>query len=258
MKNNYIIALVIGSCVITFIASVIFAMNMVTIQPKQLAKVIKKSPETFFTALEESHKEFQKVKAKKDQEKATKDLEAQLKNPLEIDIKDRVTFGNKKAPITIVEFSDFQCPYCAKAAKNMDLLREKYDGKVNLVYKHFPLNFHPFAKPASEYFEAVALVNHDKARQFHDEIFENFDDYARLNSKEEIDGAIKKLVKKIGLNMNTVNKNLKKAKKTVQADLDEAMKLEVRGTPSFFVNGIDAKNIGIEQIINKILKNNDE
>ncbi|MCY4321128.1 MAG: DsbA family protein [Bdellovibrionaceae bacterium] len=257
MKNSYIIALVIGSCIITFIASVIFAMNMVTITPKQLAKVVKKDPKTFFMALEESHKDFQKVKAESEQKEAVKALEEQFKNPLKIKTKGRVTFGNKKAPVTIVKFSDFQCTYCARAAKSMSALRDKYDGKVNLVYKNFPLSFHPFAKPAAEYFEAVALVDDDKARQFHDEIFENFDDYARLQDKESIDKAIKKILKKLNLSTKKVNKKLDKAKKVVQADMDEAMKLGVRGTPSFFVNGVDAKNIGIEQIITRVLDNDD-
>ena len=254
MKNSQIIALVIGSCAVTFIASVLFAMNLVTIQPKQLAKVIKKDPETFFKALEETHKEAQKIRAKQEQEKAKKALEEQFKNPLKIETEGRVTFGNEEAPITIVEFSDFQCPYCSKAAQSMSALREKYEGKVKLVYKNFPLRGHPFAKPAAEYFEAVALISHDKARKFHDEIFYNFDNYARLSGETEINKAIKYIIKKIGLSMEKVEGNFEEAKKTVQADKDEALKLNVGGTPSFFINGIDAKGGSFEMIIDRLLE----
>ena len=253
MKNSQIIALVIGSCLITFIASVLFSMEMVTIKPKQLAKVIKKDPETFFKALEETHEEAKKIRVKQEQEKAKKMLEEQFKNPLEIETEGRVTFGNKSAPITITEFSSFGCVYCAKAAKSMKNLIEKYDGKVNLVYKHFPLSFQPIAKPAAEYFEAVAIISDKKARDFHDEIFDNFDDYARLKSEEDINKAIQKIIKKIGLNMKKVEGNLEKAKKVVEADIKEAGKLGVGGTPSFFINGIDAKGGGFEMIINRLL-----
>ena len=254
MKNSQIIALVIGSCLITFIASVLFAMNMVTIQPKQLAKVIKKDPETFFTAFKETFQTAEKLRAEKEREKAKQALEDQFKNPLKIETEGRVTFGDEKAPITIVEFSDFQCPYCSKAAKSMQALREKYDGKVKLVYKNFPLRGHPFAKPAAEYFEAVALISHDKARKFHDEIFYDFDTYARLSGETEINKAIQKIIKKIGLNMKKVEENLETAKKTVQADMDEALKLDVGGTPSFFINGIDAKGGSFEMIIDRLMQ----
>ncbi|MCZ0933420.1 MAG: thioredoxin domain-containing protein [Oligoflexia bacterium] len=251
MKNSQIIALVIGSCLITFIASVLFAMNMVTIQPKQLAKIIKKDPVIFVNTLKESVKQAEK-------QMAEKALEEQFKNPLKIETKGRVTFGKEEAPITIVEFADFQCFYCAKASKSMSALRDKYEGKVKLVYKNFPLNFHKFAKPAAEHFEAVALISHDKAREFHDEIFDNFDDYAKLEDKTEINKALKKIIKKIDVNMKEVKDNLETAKKTVQADMDEALKLGVRGTPSFFINGIDAKGGRFETIIEKLLKEIEE
>ena len=247
MKNIQIIALVIGSCFVTFVASVLFAMNMVTIQPKQLAKIIKEDPVTVMNALRESAKKAEK-------QMAEKALEEQFKNPLEIETEGRVTFGEEEAPITIVEFADFQCFYCAKASKSMSALRDKYDGKVKLVYKNFPLSFHKFAKPAAEYFEAVALISHDKAREFHDEIFDNFDDYAKLSEEGEINKALKKIVKKIDVNMKEIKDNLETAKKTVQADMEEALKLGVGGTPSFFINGIDAKGGRFEMIIEKLLQ----
>ena len=254
MKNTQIIALVVGSCLVTFIASVIFSINMVSISPKQLAKVIKKDTETFFEAVKYSAKDFEKRRVEIEKQKAKEALEEQFKKPLKIETEGRVTFGNKDAPITIVEFSDFQCQYCARAAKSMSALRDKYEGKVKLVYKHFPLNFHDFARPAADYFEAVAIISHDKAREFHDEIFYNFNKYARLQSEKEINTALKNIIKKIGLNIQKVEKNLEKAKKTVQADMDEALKLKVGGTPSFFINGIDAKGGRFEMIIDRLLQ----
>ena len=251
MKNIQIIALVLGVSLVTFVLSVVFSINMVSISPKNLAKVIKEDPETFIDAIKEASEVHQKQSA----EKALKDL---LKNPAEIPTDGRVTFGDSSAPVTIVEYSDFQCRFCWKASQAMKQLREKYDGQVNLVYKHYPLDFHPFAKPAAEYFEAIALIDHEKARQFHDAIFDDFSDYAQLKEKQEINKSLKALVKKMDLDTKTVESNMEQAKKAVQQDMDEARKLDVRGTPSFFVNGVSTqhkgRNFPIELIVEKVLK----
>ena len=247
MKNTQIIVLVAGASLLTFILSVVFSINMASISPKNLAKVIKKDPETFIDAVKEASQDLQKHSAKKA-------MAERLKNRTEIPTKGRVIFGESSAPISVVEYSDFQCGYCARASSRMRSIREKYEGKVNVVYKHFPLSFHPFAKPAAEYFEAVALIDHKHARKFHDEIFGNFSDYAKLQDEKEIQKKLKALVKKIGLDRKTVESNLEKAKEVVKQDLTEAEKLEVGGTPSFFVNGIDAKGLSLESIIETLLR----
>ena len=246
--DKKIIMLVVGSSIVTFILSVVFSINMVSIKPKNLASVIVKDPVVFMDAVRKAATNHERLSAEQK-------LEEQFKKPAVIKTKGRVMFGDKKAPITIVEFSDFQCPYCAKASERMKELVKKYDGKVNVVYKHFPLSFHPFAKPASEYFEAIALVNHNKAREFHDQIFDNFSKYERLKSPTDITNKLNALVKKIGLNISDVNKNLSSGKKIVEADLKEAQTLGVNGTPSFFVNGINARSVGPEMIIERLLKN---
>ena len=246
MKKSQIIALVVGSCVVTFVISVLFSINMVSISPENLAKVVKKEPVLFMETLKESAKAAE-------QAKQAEALEAQFENPAKIATKGRVTFGDKEAPIAIVEFSDFQCPYCARASKAMSSLRAKYDGKVKVVYKHFPLSFHPFAKPAAEYFEAVALVDHEKAKEFHDVIFDNFTDYARLKTEAEISKSIQDILKKIGVDAKEAEKNLEKGKKVVAMDMMEAQVLKVSGTPSFFINGIDSKGSDMEMIIDKLL-----
>ena len=247
MKNTQIILLVVGASLLTFILSVVFSINMASISPKNLAKVIKKDPETFIDAVKEASQELQRHSAKKA-------MEERLKNRAEIPTKGRVTFGELSAPISIVEYSDFQCGYCMQAVSRMRSLREKYEGKVNVVYKHFPLNFHPFARPAAEYFEAVALVDHEQARKFHDEIFDNFLDYAKLKDKKEIQKKLRAIVKKLGLDRKTVEGNLEKAKEVVNQDLAEADKLKVGGTPSFFINGVDVKGLSLERVIETLLE----
>ena len=133
-----------GLAVLTFImsvfVSVVFSINMVEISPKNLAQTIKKDPETFINAIKEASEKHQK-------QSAEKAFEERRKNPAKIKTKGRVTFGPEKAPVTIVEFADFQCFYCSKANQRMKALIKKYEDKVRLVYKHFPLDFHPFALP---------------------------------------------------------------------------------------------------------------
>ncbi len=246
MKTAQIVTLVGGASLLTFILSVVFSINMASISPENLAKVIKKDPEAFINAIKEASESHQK-------QQAEKDMEAQFKSPADIPTEGRVTFGKADAPIAVVEYSDFQCGFCAKAAGRMRAIRKKYKGQVKVVYKHFPLSFHPFAKPAAEYFEAVALIGHDHAKKFHDTIFDNFGDYARLKDKKEITKKLNSLIKELGLSKQTVESHLKKAKEVVQNDLAEAGRLNVGGTPSFFVNGIDTKG-RVESVINKLME----
>lgn len=245
MKNTQIIALIVGVSILTFILSVVFSINMVSISPQNLAKVIKKDPATFMNAIKESSEAYQKKVA----EKA---MEDSLKNPVKIPTKGRVTFGNESAPITIVEYSDFQCPYCQRAALSLRQIKVQYKDKVKLVYKHMPLSFHALAKPAAEYYEAVAIISHEKARQFHDSIFDNFQDYASLKNKNKINKSLNALVKKIGLDIKAVKNNMKKAKEIVARDELEARKFNVKGTPTFFVNGVKTRDL--ETMINRFLE----
>ena len=250
MKNRSIVALVVVSCVVTLILSVLMNTTFLSfsISPKELAKVIVKNPYVFMEAVREASEKYQKIAVERE-------IEDQFKNPVKIETKGRVTFGNEGAPVTIVEYSDFQCPYCARASANVKKIIKKYKGKVNLVYKHFPLSFHPFAQPASIYFEALALEDHEKARKFHDEIFDNFDKYARLKSKKKIDQTLASLVSKVGADLSQVKKNLSKAEAVVESDKAEGEAIKVRGTPSFFINGVKPGRSGMEEVIDRHLKN---
>lgn len=246
MKTNHIVFLIVGASLATFFLSVIFSINMVSINSKDLAQVIKNDPETFVEATRDAVENFQKQSAKKA-------LEKRMKNPEKLATKGRVTFGDPKAAITIVEYSDFQCPYCARASKHVKGLVKKYKGKVSVVYKHFPLSFHPFAQPAAEYFEAIALIDHEQAKKFHDAIFDNFEDYASLKEEAKIHKSLQALVTKLKFDLKKVKSNMDKAKAIVQEDMAEAEKIKVRGTPSFYVNGVDSGG-DLEGTINNVLK----
>lgn len=141
-------------------------------------------------------------------------------------------------------------------SKYLKTLIKKYEGKVKLVFRHFPLDFHKMAKPAAIYFEAVAMEDHEKARKFHDILFENSREYATLENKKEIENTLQALIKKMKVNVEKITENKKDAEKIVQKDLKEANQLKVSGTPTFFINGVqppfDPK--GIETVIERHLK----
>ena len=93
--------------------------------------------------------------------------EAEFKDPKQPVLSlDRVYWGQSDAPITIVEYSDFECPYCARGYRTIKDLMAEYGDSVRLLYKHLPLEMHEEALPAALYFEAIALQSDDAARRF--------------------------------------------------------------------------------------------
>ena len=96
-----------------------------------------------------------------------------------VDLGNGSSVGPKDAKITLVEFSDFQCPFCARAYPTINQLMKDYDGKVQLVFKHFPLiSIHPRAQKAAE--AAECAKDQGKFWEFHDALFETQNDWANL------------------------------------------------------------------------------
>ncbi len=206
--------------------------------PDILTNAIRKNPQPIMEAINDAAQETRKQQLAKAQQ-AEDDARAEArKNPKTPEISDdRVIFGEKKGdvPITIVEYSDFQCGYCGRAYNTIKEIIKKYEGKVRVIYKHLPLDFHPMAKPAAHYYEAIALQNHNKAQQFHDKIFEQ---QSNLTSggKDFLD----QLAKEVGANMARLKKDLEsdKVKQRVENDDAEAKRFGFNGTPGFLINGV--------------------
>jgi protein-disulfide isomerase len=139
--------------------------------------------------------------------------------------------GGKDAKVTIVEFSDFQCPFCAKGADILKEIKKRYGNKVKVAFKNFPLPFHNHAEQAAV---AGLCANEQGAEKFwkmHDDMFANQDS---LDAE-----GLKKTAKKIGLKLDSFEKCLKDNKylSQVKADMDEGRKIKVKSTPTFFING---------------------
>ncbi len=144
------------------------------------------------------------------------------------------SFGPENAKVTIVEFSDFQCPFCSKAANVTSQIKEKYGDKVRFVFRQFPLPFHPNAHEAAE--ASLAADAEGKFWPFHDKLFAN---QSALDRK-----AIEGYAKEVGLDVSKFKKALDD--KTYAAQVDADMKLgeevAVDGTPTMFLNGARVPN----------------
>lgn len=138
--------------------------------------------------------------------------------------------GPEEAPVTMIEFGDFQCPFCARHyLSNHEPLLKKYEGKIRYVYKHFPLTqIHPQAMIAS----IAAQCAHRQGRfwDYHDLIFRY--------QQELSEGRLLEWGKKLGLG-ESFEKCLKEraTQAEVEQDLKDGMGAGVRGTPTFFING---------------------
>ena len=138
--------------------------------------------------------------------------------------------GDKKAKVTITEFSDFQCPFCARAVTFVNDVSKEFPKDVKVVYKHLPLTqIHPNAMPAAK--AAVAAQNQDKFWEMHDELFANYNKLTPEN--------IKAAAEKIGLDMKKFEADMAApdTEKKIQADMKLAAESAVTGTPTFFMNG---------------------
>ena len=138
--------------------------------------------------------------------------------------------GPATAPVTIVEFSDFQCPYCSRVIGTLKQVEEKYGDKLRVVFRDFPLT--SIHKDAAKAAEAGACANEQgKFWEMHDKLFGN-------QSKLQVEG-LKQSATEIGLDAADFNQCLDSGKYAAewQKDVDEGTSYGVTGTPAFFING---------------------
>ena len=142
---------------------------------------------------------------------------------------DALAQGPADAPITIVEFSDFECPFCGRSAPVIADLLQAYPNKIRLIFKNNPLNIHPHARLAHE--AALAAAQQGKFWQMYDLLFAN-------QTKLE-PGNLQGYAKQLNLDMNAVNGalNAHSYGSLIDRDLGEAKGFGVEATPTFFVNG---------------------
>jgi protein-disulfide isomerase len=140
-------------------------------------------------------------------------------------------FGGEHAPVTIVEFSDFQCPFCSKAAETVNELKKKYGNKIRLYFRMFPLPMHKDARPAAEAALCVNDQGTPKYWKFHDLLFKNQD---KLTADNFV-----KWAKEAGASEDKFKACVAAHQFAKQVSEDSAYgeKIGVKSTPTFFING---------------------
>jgi len=221
--TSFAIALIFSSCVNEKNVGEILKKH-----PEIIHEAIKADPAGFILTLQEAATESKGAMEKKKFEKSFDDL-------LEPTITaEDAWFGTKDGPLVLVEYSDFECPYCSRGYATMKQFMSKYKGKVKFIYKNLPLSFHKHAMLSAQYFEAIKLQSMDKAFKFHDAVFKN---QRSLKNGEKF---LKKEAKKAGADMKKLAADLNsdKVKAKIKKDMAEAGKFKIQGTPGFVLNGV--------------------
>jgi protein-disulfide isomerase len=144
-------------------------------------------------------------------------------------VADAATKGGKQPKVTIIEFSDFQCPFCSRVNGTLDQLLKDYGNDISISFRNNPLPFHNNAMPAALVAEEARAEG--KFWPMHDKLFA---------SQQNLDRpTLEKLAGEVGLNMGKVKAALdqEKGKERIKKDMDDAANFGARGTPNFFING---------------------
>jgi protein-disulfide isomerase len=206
--------------------------------PEILYEAIKADPAEFMMVLQEAAQNAKGAMQEKKVEAEKKAFEESFSSPLKPMIRENESVrGTKDGPLVLIEYSDFECPFCSRGFETVTKILEKYEGKVQFIYKHLPLSFHPAAMIAAQYYEAIRIQSEEKAFKFHDAIFAN--QRKLKNGKSFLDAEAKKL----GVNMKKLagDFNSDKVNNRIKEDMAEAAKFGIQGTPGFVLNGIPVK-----------------
>ncbi|MTJ47524.1 DsbA family protein [Dolichospermum sp. UHCC 0259] len=188
---------------------------------KQVLEIIRKNPQIIIESVG-AYQQQQQQNVQKSRQEFINNFQA---NPQSV-IGNSPTIGATKSKTVLIEFSDFECPYCAEAHQTLKDLLAKYPNQFTLVYKHFPLyQIHDQALPAATV--AWAAYQQGKFWEYHDALFTN---QKQLGETLYLD-----IAKKLNLNLIKFDNDRKLANNAIQKDLLLAQQLGLGGTPSFIM-----------------------
>ncbi|MEH2316380.1 DsbA family protein [Nostoc sp.] len=189
---------------------------------QQVLQILREHPEVIIESVQ-AYQQQQQQKVNQVWEGFLQDLKT---NP-QIVIGDSPTIGSTQSKTLLIEFSDFQCPYCAEAHKTLKQLLANYPNKLRLVYKNFPLSsIHAEALPAAT--AAWAAYQQGKFWEYHDALF--------TNQKQLSQALYLDIAKKANLDLGKFKRDLTLASSAIKKDIQLAEKLAVSGTPFFVIN----------------------
>lgn len=214
-------ALIFSAFMITWLA-IFWTIDRQNKFKEEFVQVILDNPETIIKSVQR----YDQKKQEESQQSQQKLID-QLQNDPKSLIGESPTYGNPNAKYILMEFSDFQCPFCGKSNPAVKAFMDKHKDEVLLVYKHFPLEFHAQALPSAK--ASYAAQKQGKFWDFHDRLFENQD---KLSDEYYLEVA-----KSLNLNIEQFKKDQETALSLIQKDIELAKELGIQGTPFFILNG---------------------
>ncbi|MGI8499445.1 MAG: DsbA family protein [Gemmatimonadaceae bacterium] len=215
--------------------------------PEQLQETLVKNPQVVYAVIQAHPAEFLDVLNRAAQQTQASQhvralqadssrIEEELRNPKRPVIQQRAVLGNPAAPITVVEYTDFECPYCRQERDVLVQLMKQYGDRVRLVVKQMPVvELHPRAMAAALMFEAIARQDPMKAYRFYDDVYANQE---RLTQ----DGQrfLEDVARRAGADVERAvrDQNSEAIRAVVAADMDEGKRFGFTGTPGFSINGV--------------------
>lgn len=206
---------------------------------QMLRQALREKPELVLEVLRQNSETVLDIAQQGSTMRRKRSLEAQwredIKDPKKVALDNRPVLGAADAPVTIIAFSDFTCPYCEQGAHTVRQLLQQYDKKVRYIFKHMPGGKDTPSRLASEYVVAAALQSPEKAWKLYDMCFTQRE---RLSTEGE--AFLKDAAEKAGLNVKKLSTDAKskKVQEIIEEDLADAKRLRVEGTPYFLVNNM--------------------
>lgn len=205
----------------------------------RVREILRKNPDLILDILRENNETVLDIAQQGSNARRRKALTRQWKLdmglPKTVELKNHPIRGTLSAPVTVVAYSDFTCPYCQQAEGTVQKLLKEYDGKIRYVFKHFPLEDHGPARIAAEYHVAATMQNAEKSWAFYDLLFSR-----REEVLKEGESAIRKAAQEAGLEMRRLQGDAKSrtVREIIDSDMAEAARIGVQGTPCFLVNNL--------------------
>ncbi|MDB4909029.1 MAG: disulfide interchange protein [Gemmatimonadetes bacterium] len=222
--------------------------------PDIIYDVIRAHPDSFFAVLNVAAQGVQQRAGVASAAQDSARIENDFAHPHVVSTAGRAGFGSPAAPVTIVEYTDFECPYCRQERDVIVSILKAYPGKVRLVVKQLPIASHPHAYEAALMFEAVARQSPAAAYRLYDVLYTNQDQLKARGSDY-----LAQAVVQAGADSAQARRdaNTDAIRAVVTADQQEAQQLGFTGTPGFLVNGVQLQGAyprsAFEQVINRLL-----
>jgi len=222
------------------------------ITQEQLAEALRENPQILLDILNQHSEEVftivQDGAVKRRNKALITEWKREINVPKKINLEKHLSRGSADAPVTVVAFSDFTCPYCQRGADEVRKLMAAKKGLVRFVFKHYPREDTGTGYLASEYFAAASLQAPEKAWTFYDLLFQNRSDVLR-----DGEDALKKFAAQAGLDMGKLAADIRKGlpSKIIAEDLAESTQLGIEGTPTFFVNNLTIRGAPTSDLLNQ-------